>query len=79
MGTFKVSRNSRNSNQNTYSYPETDDHLTKFGTQRSGNGQLAHPWGTCLASDGKLYVTEYSNEEYKCLIQVAQVFSRNLT
>jgi len=38
----------------------TGKFLMKIGSRGSGNGQLYHPWGMCLASDGKLYVAEYS-------------------
>ena len=38
----------------------TGKFLMKIGSRGSGNGQLYHPWGMCLASDGSLYVAEYS-------------------
>ena len=35
--------------------------LSKFGTQGSGAGQLNSPHGICLDPDGRVFVSEYSN------------------
>ena len=35
--------------------------ISKFGSYGSGNGQLSTPRGICIGNDGRVFVSEYSN------------------
>ena len=39
----------------------TDELLSTFGTKGSGNGQLMNPRGICLDSNGRVFISELSN------------------
>ena len=42
--------------------------ISKFGSRGSGNGQFSHPRGICIDPEGKVFVSDYSNQR----IQVFQ-------
>ena len=50
-----------NSNHRVQKMSTSGDFISKFGSNGNGNGELSCPRGICLDPEGKIFVSEYSN------------------
>jgi sugar lactone lactonase YvrE len=54
-------------NHRIQKFTNSGEFITAFGSYGTGDGQFNRPWGTAIASDGTLYITDFYNNRVQIL------------